>query len=557
MSDALLQSANSLLQLGRKPEALTCYESYLKGNPNSAEAWHNRGIALSQMQRFDEAVASFDKVLALRPDSAQTWSNRAHAQFEQKRYEEAVADYDKALALDPEAGSARGYRLLAKLWCCDWRNLDADIAEVFSRLRAGARVIQPFGNLSVSRDPADQLLCARLWSARQEPLSPLWRGERYAHDKIRVAYVSGDFCVHPVSILMAGVFEHHDKSRFETTAISFGPDDGSDLRWRIARSFDRFVDVRGRMDFDIAKLMRELEIDIAVDLMGLTGAARNGILAHRPAPLQVNYLGFPGTMALPHMDYIIADPIVIPPGEARHYTEKIVHLPDTYMASDAHRRVADRVFTRMDAGLPETGCVFACFNNSYKFSPAIFAAWMRLLEAVDNSVLLLSEPNPVAKRNLADEAERHGVSRHRLVFSPFLDKIDDHLARLKLADLFLDTLPCNAHTTASDALFAGVPVLTTPGTTFAGRVGASLLSAIGLRELIAESLAAYERRAIELARNPAALAAIRAKLRANRASYPLFDTARFTRHLELAFAQMCERQRRGLGPDSFAVAGAI
>jgi predicted O-linked N-acetylglucosamine transferase (SPINDLY family) len=554
MSDALLQSANSLLQLGRKPEALTCYESYLKGNPNSAEAWHNRGIALSQMQRFDEAVASFDKVLALRPDSAQTWSNRAHAQFEQKRYEEAVADYDKALALDPEAGSARGYRLLAKLWCCDWRNLDADIAEVSSRVRAGARVIQPFGHLSVSRDPADQLLCARLWSARQEPQSPLWRGERYAHDKIRVAYVSGDFCVHPVSILMAGVFEHHDKSRFETTAISFGPDDGSDLRWRIARSFDRFVDVRGRMDFDIAKLMRELEIDIAVDLMGLTGAARNAILAHRPAPLQVNYLGFPGTMALPHMDYIIADPIVIPPNEARHYTEKIVHLPDTYMASDAHRRVADRVFTRADAGLPETGFVFACFNNSYKFSPAIFETWMRVLKVVDNSVLWLSEPNPVAKRNLADEAERHGVSRHRLVFAPFLDRIDDHLARLKLADLFLDTLPCNAHTTASDALFAGVPVLTTPGTTFAGRVGASLLSAIGLRELIAESLASYERRAIELARNPGVLAAIRETLKANQASHPLFDTARFTRHLEAAFAQVRERQRRGLAPESFSVA---
>jgi predicted O-linked N-acetylglucosamine transferase (SPINDLY family) len=554
MSDALLQSANSLLQLGRKPEALTCYESYLKGNPRSAEAWHNRGITLSQMQRFDEAVASFDKVLALHPDSAQTWSNRAHALFEQKRYEEAVADYEKALALDPEAGSARGYSLLAKLWCCDWRNLDSDIAEVSSRLRAGARVIQPFGNLAISRDPADQLLCARLWTARQAPQSPLWRGERYVHDRIRIAYVSGDFCVHPVSILMAGVFEHHDKSRFETTAISFGPDDGSKLRWRIARSFDRFVDVRGRTDFDIAKLMRELEIDVAVDLMGLTGEARNGILAHRPVPLQVNYLGFPGTMALAHMDYIIVDRIVLPPDESRHYTEKIVHLPDTYMASDAHRRVADRVFNRTEAGLPETGFVFSCFNNSYKFAPATFEVWMRLLKAVDGSVLWLSEPNPIAKRNLAEEAEMRGVGRNRLVFAPFLDKVEDHLARLKLADLFLDTLPCNAHTTASDALFAGVPVLTAPGTTFAGRVAASLLSAIGLRELIAESLAAYEARALELARNPAALAAIGAKLRANRTSHPLFDTARFTRHLEAAFAHMCERHKRGLAPESFSVA---
>jgi predicted O-linked N-acetylglucosamine transferase (SPINDLY family) len=508
------------------------------------------------MQRFDEAVASFDQVLALRPDSAQTWSNRANALLEQKRYEEAIADYNQALALDPEGGSARGYRLLAKLWCCDWRNLDTDIAEVSSRLRAGARVIQPFGNLAISHDPADQLLCARLWTARQEPQPPLWRGERYGHDKIRVAYVSGDFCVHPVSLLMAGVFEHHDKSRFETTAISFGHDDGSGLRWRIAKAFDRFVDVRGRMDFDIAKLMRELEIDIAVDLMGLTGEARNGILAHRPAPVQVNYLGFPGTMALAHMDYIMADKVVIPPEEACHYTEKIVHLPDTYMASDVHRRVADRAYKRVEVGLPETGFVFSCFNNSYKFSPVVFEIWMRLLKAVDGSVLWLSEPNPIAKRNLANEAEKRGVRASRLVFAPFLDKVEDHLARLKLADLFLDTLPCNAHTTASDALFAGVPVLTTPGTTFAGRVGASLLSAIGLRELIAGSLADYERRALDLARNPAQLGALTAKLSANRNSQPLFDTPRFTRHLEAAFSQMCDRHRRGLVPEAFAVAGA-
>ena len=237
MSDSLLQSANSLLQLGRSPEALTWYESYLKTHPESAEAWHNHGIALSQMQRFPEAVASFDKVLALRPDSAQTWSSRGNALFEQKRYEEAISDYEKALALDPEYGSARGYRLLAKLWCCDWRDLDRDIAEVSSRLRAGARVIQPFGNLMISRDPADQLQCAKVWTRGEGAQAPLWRGQRYTHDKIRVAYLSGDFCVHPVSILMAGVFESHDRSRFETTAISFGPDDGSALRTRVMKSF--------------------------------------------------------------------------------------------------------------------------------------------------------------------------------------------------------------------------------------------------------------------------------------------------------------------------------
>ena len=556
MSDSLLQSANSLLQLGRRPEALTCYESYLKAHPESVEAWHNHGIALSQMQRFAEAVASFDQVLNLRPDSAQTWTSRGNALLEQKRYEDAISDYDKALALDPEHGSARGYRLLAKLWCCDWRDLESDIGGVLARQRAGARVIQPFGNLMVSRDPADQLQCARLWARGQGAQAPLWRGERYTHDKTRVAYLSGDFCVHPVSILMAGVFEAHDKSRFETTAVSFGHDDGSALRTRVMKSFDRVLDVRGRTDFEVATLLRNAQVDIAVDLMGLTGNSRPGILACRPVPVQVNYLGFPGTTAAAHMDYIVADKIVLPADERRHYSEKVVYLPDTYMASDAKRRVSDRPFSRAEEGLPEAGIVFACFNNSYKFTPDAFSVWMRLLKAVDGSVLWLSGPNDSASRNLRSEAEKRGVSAERLVFAPFLRDIDDHLARVVLADLFLDTLPCNAHTTASDALFMGVPVVTAPGPTFAGRVAASLLSAIGLGELIAPSLSAYEAGALELARNPDPLRAIKAKLKANRASFPLFDTVRFTRHLEQAFAAMRERQRRGLPPETFSVASA-
>ena len=556
MSDTLLQSANSLLQQGRWPDALTCYESYLKAHPESAEGWHNHGIALSQMARFPEAVVSFDKVLNLRPESAQTWASRGNALFEQKRYEEASRDYDKAVALDPEHGSARGYRLLARLWSCDWRDLDAEIAEVSLRLRQGARVIQPFGNLMISSDPADQLQCARVWMRGQGAPPPLWRGERYAHEKIRVAYLSGDFCVHPVSLLMAGVFEAHDKTRFETTAISFGDDDGSELRSRVVRSFDRFADVRGRTDYEIASLLRAQQVDIAIDLMGLTGSSRQGILAFRPAPIQVNYLGFPGTMAMSHMDYILADAIVIPPEEQRHYTEKVAYLPDTYMASDAKRRVSDRRFARADAGLPETGMVFACFNNSYKFRPHIFEVWMRLLKAVEGSVLWLSEPHASAKRNLAREAQARGVAPERLLFAPFLNDVGDHLARLNLADLFLDTLPCNAHTTASDALFAGVPVLTTPGPTFAGRVAGSLLSAIGVPELVADSLATYEARALELARDPAALRSVRDKVASNRGKLPLFDTTRFTRHLEAAFVGMWERHRRGLPPESFAVARA-
>jgi predicted O-linked N-acetylglucosamine transferase (SPINDLY family) len=311
--------------------------------------------------------------------------------------------------------------------------------------------------------------------------------------------------------------------------------------------------VRGKDDFQIASRLREMEIDIAVDLMGLTGDCRNEILVHRPAPVQVNYLGFPGTMAMSEIDYLIADRTVIPEDERGCYAEKIVYLPDTYMASDSQRRIGERTFMRGEVGLPETGFVFASFNNSFKFTPEMFAVWMRLLSAVDGSVLWLSEPDAVAVRNLKREAEARGVNADRLVFAPYLASIDKHLARSSLADLFLDTLPCNAHTTASDALWVGVPVITARGTTFAGRVAASLLQAIGLDELISNSLFEYESLALKLARDADALARIKRKLMQNRETHPLFDTARFTRNLERAFTAMCERARRGAPPKTFAV----
>jgi predicted O-linked N-acetylglucosamine transferase (SPINDLY family) len=556
MSDSLLHNANSLLQLGRMPEALSCYEAYLKSHPDSAEAWHNLGVTLSQMKRYLEAVASFDRVLNLRPDSAQTRSNRGNALLEQKRFEEACSDYDKALALDPDIPNVCGYRLLAKLSCCDWRDLEEKKDEIAAAIRVGKRAIQPFGNLMISRDPADQLRCARIWTSRRNAPPPLWRGERYEHDKVRVAYISGDFRVHPVGILIAGVFEHHDDDRFEMIAVSFGPDDRSKLRSRIASSVGQFIDARGKDDFQIASRLREMKIDIAVDLMGLTGDCRDGILAHRPAPVQVNYLGFPGTTALPEMDYLIADRTVIPENERDCYTEKIVYLPDTYLPSDSQRRIGERIFRRAEEGLPEAGFVFASFNNSFKFTPEVFAVWMRLLSAVDGSVLWLSEPDAVAVRNLKREAEARGINADRLVFARYVASIDEHLARSSLADLFLDTLPCNAHTTASDALWVGLPVITARGTTFAGRVAASLLQTIGLDELIANSLAEYEALALKLARNADALARVKRKLKQNRETHPLFDTARFTRNLERAFMAMCERARRGASPESFAVESA-
>ncbi len=385
---------------------------------------------------------------------------------------------------------------------------------------------------------------------------PLWRGDRYTHPRIRVAYLSGDFRAHPVAILMAGVLEHHDREKFEIIAISFGADEQSDIRTRIKDAVETFIDARGKSDFEIASLLRQREVDIAVDLMGLTADCRTSIFAFRPAPVQVNYLGYPGTMATNFMDYIIADRVVVPESERHQYREKIVYLPDSYLASDDRRRIATIRPSRAEAGLPNEGLVFCSFNNTYKFTPEMFALWMRVLCKVEGSVLWLPESNAASLRNLKREADSAGIDPVRLVFASHIASPDEHLARLSLADLFLDTLPCNAHSTASDALWAGVPVLTCVGSTFAGRVAASLLHAIGLPELVTHSLADYEAKAVFFATDGAALAELKTKLASQREVSALFDTARFTRNLESAFAAMRDRTAGGEAPRGFAVGEA-
>ena len=550
---AALSRANALLALHRNREAIACYDRYLAAHPDAAEAWHNRGVAQSGLKRFKDAVPSFAKALDLRPDSAESWHNRGNAHSELQDFEAAVHDHERALALDPDLPEARGHLVFAKLSACDWRGLEAERKKLAAALRARQPAIVPFGSVMISDSPSDQLQCAQGWIARRNlALPPLWRGERYDHERIRVAYVSGDFRTHPVAILIAGVFEHHDRERFETAGISIGPDDGSEIRARIAAGFERFIDARGKSDLQIASLLREMEVDVAIDLMGLTADCRPGIFALRPAPVQVNYLGYPGTMGAPFMDYIFADAVVIPEHGKHHYSEKVVYLPDTYLASDDKRPIAP-VPSRAEAGLPEYGFVFCSFNQTYKFTPEMFAVWMRLLGAAEGSVLWLPEGNEAARRNLARAAEEHGVARERLIFAPHLLSAEQHLGRLSLADLFLDTLPCNAHSTASDALWAGLPLITCMGSTFAGRVAASLLGAIGLPELVTESIAAYEAMALLLARDAGPIGEIKAKLARNRNTAPLFDTARFTRNLEAAFAHMRERAKRGEAPQSFAV----
>ncbi|HET8869115.1 MAG TPA: acetylglucosamine transferase, partial [Aquabacterium sp.] len=455
------------------------------------------------------------------------------------RYEEAIVALRQIRQMDPNFKCVNGRLLHAQRRCLDWTNLSQLTDQVVSDTLAGRLSDAPLNMLAVSDRAAVQLACARQAMADHPPAqrTPLPRRQLGVHDKIRIAYVSADLREHAVSYLMAGVFEHHDRSQFEITAISLKPPQDSPMGRRVQAAFDHFVDVSHWTDDRIVHHMRQHGYDIAVDLMGLTFGARPGIWAQGIAPIQISYLGYPGTTGAPYMDYILADTTVIPPEEQAHYSEKVVYLPDCFQANDRQRPVAERTPSRSELGLPDDAFVFCSFNNLYKIGPETFDSWIRILDQVPGSVLWLVDDQEVARRHAKQEAHVRGIDPARLIFAPRVTYAD-HLARLKQGDLFLDTLPFNAGTTASDALWAGLPLLTLPGEAFAARMAASLLRAVGLPELICHDRAHYEATAIDLARHPARLQALRQRLSEQRLQCPLFDTPRFTRNLEMAYRNL-------------------
>jgi protein O-GlcNAc transferase len=544
---------NVLVELRKYDDAMAAFDKAIGLKPDLVEAWLGRANLLSALARYDDALAAYDKVLNLKPDSASAWLGRGIALAELKRLDEALAAYERAVKLKPDMNHAAGARFLCKLLLCEWTNLETETAQVLKLVREGTHVSTPFHLLATPASAAEQLRYVKSYVQEQPKLPQEWRGEVYSHDRIRVAYLSADLQEHPVAYLMAGLLECHDRSRFEVTALSLRAQEDSEFCRRINASFERFIDVHSNSDQKTADLIRRLEIDIVVDLNGFTPSGRPDILMRRPAPIQVNYLGYAGTMGADYYDYIIADPIVIPEEQFEFYGEKVAWLPDTFIPNDSTRRIAERTPARNELNLPEPGFVFCCFNQSHKIEPMIFDLWMRLLKQVDGSVLWLMDNGPTPRRNLRREAAGRGVAPERLIFAPRVPLVADHLARHGQADLFLDTLYYNAHTTACDALWAGLPVVTCLGTTLAARVGASLLNAVGLPELIATSLEDYEASALSLARNPSRLASIKAKLARNRDTYPLFDTKRFARHIEAAYTTMWERYQRGDAPKAFAV----
>ena len=551
LENAWLGRGNAFCDLKRHDEALAAYDKALSIKSDLENAWLGRGNVFYDLKRHDEALAAYDKALSIKSDLENAWLGRGNVFCDLKRHDEALAAYDKALRLDPDLEYAEGLRLHTKMHLCDWTNIEGDISQLLSNLRNQKPLI-PFVLLSIPSSPMEQLQCAKGFIARQRSFpAPLWRGEIYSHDRIRIAYLSSDFNEHALASLIAGLFEVHDKARCQVFALSSGPSQNSPMRQRIAGAVEHFIDVRDKSDQQIAELIRRLEIDIAIDLNGLTSGGRSNVFARRAAPLQVNYLGYTATMGADFIDYIIADPTIIPQEQFASYAERVVWLPDTYQVN-WKRRISEQGRTRRECDLPDEAFVYCCFNNPYKILPDIFDIWMRLLRAQQTSVLWMLDAHPTTCANLRQEAEKRGVSANRLVFAPRAP-LPEHLARHQHADLFLDTLPYNAHTTASDALWSGLPVLTQIGQTFAGRVAASLLNAIGLPELITHSRHEYESLAVELTLNREKLSNIKEKLNKNRLTMPLFNTALFARYIEAAYAAMYQRHQAGLPPDHIEI----
>jgi len=542
----------ALQSLNQRAEALASYERALRLEPGNIQALCKRGVLLGELRHSDEALASYDRVLALDPNYVEALNNRGFLWWLSKQnYPKAIADLERAFALAPDLPYLRGLLLHLRMYAADWTDFTAQKTAIAEGIRAGRPVARPFMFQAVSEHPQELQACARLYARDlYPPAANVPRHDRRKPAaKIRLGYLSGEFRDQATAILMAGLYERHDRSRFEVIAVDNGSANNSPMSARLKRTFDAWIDIGELRDAEAAEKIRAAGIDILINLNGYFGKLRMDVFAHRPCPLQVNYLGFPGTMGAPYIDYIIADRVIIPEDEERFYDEQVVILPGSYQVNDNQGRPMAAMPSRADAGLPQTGFVFCNFNQSYKLTPEIFAGWMRILAKVEGSVLwLLEGPAPYAD-NIARHARAQGIAPQRILFAP--DRpTDQHLARIGLADLFLDGLPYNAHTTGSDALWAGVPLLTRRGTAFPGRVAASLLQAAGLPELVTETAEDYEALAVKLATDPQALKAVKSRLTRN---CPLFDTDLFRRNIEAAYTRMWEIWLAGQPPRAFGV----
>jgi predicted O-linked N-acetylglucosamine transferase (SPINDLY family) len=544
----------ALMRARQYDAAIACFQALLAKVPDFADGHYNLGLALKASGRLDEAIMSFRRACEIDSMHVHALNDLGNTLKMVQRHDEALEAYEKVLTIRPDDGNALSMSAYMKLYLCDWHNLETREAAVADALRSKRALIVPFVCLTISDDSSLQQLCARqYWASRNIGHGVRATAPTRGPDTLRLGYLSADFREHATAYLMAELFEEHDRSRFQVSAFSYGVDDGSAMRGRLEQAFDEFFDLRTVSDARIAQLVRRQQIDILIDLKGFTAEGRLQVLADRAAPIQVHYLGYPGTLGAGFIDYMIVDRFVVPPDQAQYYSENLIYLPRCYQVNDRKRPIDPSPQYRRDHGLPDGAFVFCCFNNNFKITPPIFDVWMRLLQNVRGSVLWLLADNEWAERNLRREAGDRGIDPRRLIFAA-RESLPRHLARHRLADLFLDTVPCNAHTTASDSLWAGLPLLTLAGRSFAARVAGSLLHAVGLPELVTETLAEYEQAALRLAHQPKELQAIRRRLQNARSGSALFDTDRMRRDLEAAYLQMWDIKSCGEAPRSFCVA---
>lgn len=569
------------------PEALRALDRSIKADPNNWLAHSNRGNVLRDLNQFEAALKSYDKAIVLQPNYAEAHNNKGNLYQDLRRYEDAIKSYDRAIAIDPNYADAYGnagnalnklklYELAltayekvmglgdanerylsaylsCKMQLCNWSGIQELLSQVEIGNIARKDLFLPFHILFACSAPQVIKEITKCYMQAHHPiktdLGDINKGQR--NQKIRLGYFSPDFRNHPVSFLIAGLIEAHDKDRFELIAFSMDVNESDDMRERLRHSFDQFIDVSTKNDIEVAKMARQMGIEIAIDLCGLTEGMRPGIFAYRAAPIQIGYLGFLGTMAAPYFDYIIADKVIIPEASRDSYSEKIIYLP-SYQANDPKREISSRVFTREEFGIPEEAFVYCCFNNNYKFTPSILDSWSNILLRVEKSVILLYSETSLTEKNLLAEFSARGVDASRVFFVGRLPR-SEYLSRYRIADLFLDTSPYNAGTTASDALWAGLPVLTFLGNTFSSRVCASLLTAIGLPSLICNSQNEYEELAITLGLDANRYDSIKGRLAENRLTTVLFDNNAFTKSFEEALIQAHGLNANGAPPENIFI----
>ena len=493
--------AQSYADIGLSDDALLCFDKAIEVDPTYTQAYTNKSALLQAINRHHDALLTLIACVEVDPNNVTAYEGQGQLLGQFKKYDLSVNAFKRALEIDPDYSYGEGHLMHARLSCCDWTDYEESRQRIFDGIRAGKKVCGAMTIMSITDDAELARQCIEIYAKNKygDPLFNLWNGEKYAHRRKRIAFISADFRIHPVGYLLIEMIESFDKEKFELTGVFTGTPDDSDLWKRYRCAFDHYLDAKRIPSYELAKILRVMEIDIAIDLSGHTEGTRLDVLSHRPAPVQMTFLGFPGTLGLPFIDYLIADPIIIPPEQQKHYVEKILYLPHCYLPRDTSVVPSPITPMRSDFGLPEEGFVFCSFNHDYKINPPMFKVWMDLLKEVPGSVLWLMKLNETAQANLTKEALKHGVDPARLVYATRVPRVEDHLARYRLANLFLDTFPYNGHTTASDALVAGLPVISLSGTSFASRVAASLLNDIGITDLACFSFQEYHDIALKMA----------------------------------------------------------